>query len=168
MKNKLAFMFGGGVLGFLILIAVSAVTGARPWETHPTDTLAGAAVAQPFAMVAQVHAQQMPEGMMKGGMEKGMTPDTMMMSGMMAQQQETAKLIDQLTTSFAAVEAEKDPTNLKTKLAEHGALLKQLQTKSQESMRMMHEHMTACPMMKGEMMKGGMMDGGMMKGDIKK
>src|SRR5712692_7396201 len=42
-----------------------------------------------------------------------------------------AKLVDQLLKSFAAIEAEKDPAPLQQKLAEHGSLLKELQTKGQ-------------------------------------
>jgi hypothetical protein len=61
-------------------------------------------------------------GMMSGDM---MTQMPKMMMG----QTETGKLVDQLVKSFTAIEAEKDPAALKGKLAEHGALLKELQTK---------------------------------------
>ena len=69
----------------------------------------------------------------------GMTSPDMMPQHeqMMSQHQETAKVIDQLVNSFSALENEKDPAVLKTKLAEHGALLKQLQSKFQESSGMM-------------------------------
>jgi hypothetical protein len=58
-------------------------------------------------------------------------------------QGETAKLVDQLTKSFAAIEAEKDSAKLKEKLAEHGSLLKELQTKVQAQTHMMErmQHM---------------------------
>jgi hypothetical protein len=56
-------------------------------------------------------------------------------------QDETRKLLDQLLTSFAAIEAEKDPVALKQKLAEHGALLKKLQTQVQARSHMMDMHM---------------------------
>ena len=52
---------------------------------------------------------------------------------MMAQHQELGKVIDQLFGSFSALESEKDPAILKQKLAEHGALLKELLRKYQES-----------------------------------
>ena len=56
---------------------------------------------------------------------------------MMSQHQELGKLIDRLNTSFAALEDEKNPTLLKKKLAEHGALLKELQSKFQQNSGMM-------------------------------
>lgn len=58
---------------------------------------------------------------------------------MMKGQQETAKLVEQLAQSFAAIEAEKDPATLAQKLAAHGALLKELQTKTQAHGKMMDE-----------------------------
>jgi len=69
----------------------------------------------------------------------GMTSPDMMSQHqqMMSQHQELGTLIDQLTKSFAALEIEKDPAVLKTRLAEHGALLKQLQSKFQQSSGMM-------------------------------
>ena len=70
------------------------------------------------------------------------------MSEMMPGNGETAKLVDQLSQSLAAIEAEKDPAALQQKLAAHGALLKELQTKLQTQAQMMHQHM------------GGMMTGG--------
>jgi hypothetical protein len=73
-----------------------------------------------------------------GGMMAGK-----MMPQMMMGQNETGKLVDQLIKSFAAIEAEKDPAALKAKLAEHSALLKELQTKVQgQAHRMeMMQHM---------------------------
>ena len=59
---------------------------------------------------------------------------------MMAGKADVAKLVDQLVTGFAALENEKDPAALKTKLAEHGKLLKELQSKIQAESQMM-EHM---------------------------
>jgi hypothetical protein len=67
-----------------------------------------------------------------------MSPDMMTQhQQMMSQHQELAKLVDQLNQSFAALENEKDPTLLRKKLAEHGALLKQLHNKFQQSSGMM-------------------------------
>src|ERR1700674_134475 len=58
--------------------------------------------------------------------------DKTMMPGkmpqMMTTQQEVSTLANQLLKSFATIENEKDPTVLQKKLAEHGALLKELQT----------------------------------------
>jgi hypothetical protein len=65
---------------------------------------------------------------------------------MMADKDETAKLIEQVGTSFAAVEAEKDPVALRDKLAAHGTLVKQLQAKLDGQKKMESE-------MKSEMKK---------------
>lgn len=76
-----------------------------------------------------------------------------MMSGnMMMGQNETGKLVEQLMRSFAAIEAEKDPAALREKLAEHGALLKDLQTKVQTQSHMMDmmQHMMGGTKMGGE------------------
>jgi Fe-S cluster assembly scaffold protein SufB len=74
-----------------------------------------------------------------------------MMSGMhqmMAGNSETAKLVDRLVTGNAAIQAEKDPAVIQKKLAEQGALLKELQTRLQAQTQMMQQHM------------GGVMTGG--------
>jgi len=64
---------------------------------------------------------------------------------------ETGNLVDRLTKSFAAIEAEKDPAALKGKLAEHGALLKELQknVQSQSHMMDMMQHMMGGSMIGG-------------------
>ena len=56
---------------------------------------------------------------------------------MMTQHQEMENLIDQLIKSFSVLENEKDPALLKKELAEHAALLKELQSKFQQSSAMM-------------------------------
>ena len=67
----------------------------------------------------------------------------MMQQMMMKDQAATSKLVDQLVQGFAAIEAEKDPAVLTQKLAEHGALLKELQVKVQAHSQMMEmmQHM---------------------------
>jgi hypothetical protein len=81
----------------------------------------------------------------KAGKTDGMMSGDMMsqMPQMMIGQSETAKLVDLLTKSLAAIEAEKDPAKLKDKLAEHGSLLKELQMKVQAQSHMMElmQHM---------------------------
>jgi hypothetical protein len=72
-----------------------------------------------------------------------------MMSQTMTGQSETAKLVDQLMKSFAAIETENDPTALRDKLAEHALLLTKLQTTVQAQSRRMD--------MMQNMMSGGMM-----------
>lgn len=79
--------------------------------------------------------------------------ESMPMGDMMAHQQEMGKLTNQLMESFTALENEKDPSRIKTRQAEHRALLEQLQGKIKERadlMQKMAEHMKSCPMMKSE------------------
>ena len=77
--------------------------------------------------------------------------DSAKMAGMMSSRDEAGKLVDQLVKNFEAIEAETDPTALKTELAEHRAILLQLQTKVHDQAKMM------------EMMRH-MMDGNMTGG----
>ena len=98
-----------------------------------------------------------------GGMMSGNMMSQMMsrMPPMMMGQNDTARLVEQLRTSFAAIEAEKNPTARKKKLAAHGALLDELQTKvgAQSHMMDMMQHMMGGAMMGGEN-KGGEDKGG--------
>lgn len=89
------------------------------------------------------------------GKTGGMTSGNMMtqMPKMMVSQTEIGKLVDQLTKSFAAIEAEKDPAALKAKLGEYGALLKELESKVQSQSHMMQHVM-------GGSMMGGTQTGG--------
>ena len=82
--------------------------------------------------------------MRTGGMTSGK-----MMSQTIRGQSETSKLVDQLMKSFAAIDTENDPTALRKKLAEHGLVLKELQTTVQAQSRRMD--------MMQRMMSGGMM-----------
>ena len=69
---------------------------------------------------------------------------------MMAHHQEIEKLVNQLTQSLAALENEKDPAVLRSKLAEDRVLLEQFQAKlrqGREMMQGMADHMKTCPMM---------------------
>lgn len=77
------------------------------------------------------------------------------MMPMMAAHAEAAKLADQLVTSFAAIENEKNAKVRNEKLAEHGKLLKELQANLKGQSQMM-EHMH------------GMMMGGAKSGDDSK
>lgn len=60
-------------------------------------------------------------------------------SEMMGGHREVAQLVDRLAQSFAAIQAEKNPAALTKALAEHGALLKELQTKIQAHGAMMEK-----------------------------
>ena len=73
-----------------------------------------------------------------------------MMGPMMAHHQQMSELMNKLTQSMAALESEKDPAALKSKLAEHRALLEQMRTQMTQQSGMM-QRMAAqagnCPMM---------------------
>ena len=122
MKRTMAVVFGAALL-------VTGVT-AQHEEHHPEAT-------PPADKAAPGKMSQMPQVMMPEMMTK--------------MQGETAKLVDQLAKSFAAIETEKDPVVLNNKLAEHGALLKGLQAKLLQQSQMM-DQMT-------EMMRGHMLEG---------
>ena len=99
-----------------------------------SKTLIASLVIAAFSLlVIRVAAQHSEHS--QGGMT---SPDIMPQhEQMMSQHQELGKMIDQLNKNFSTLENEKDPAVLKPKLAEHGALLKQLQSKFQESSGMM-------------------------------
>jgi hypothetical protein len=83
------------------------------------------------------------------------------MPQMMTTQQEISTLADQLLKTFPAIENEKDPVVLQKKLAEHRALLKELQTELLGQSQMMEK-------MRGQMMMMGHMMGSMMGDEQKK
>jgi hypothetical protein len=99
-------------------------------------------------------------GMISGNMMSQMPQMMAQMPQMMMGQNETGKLVDRLMTSLAAIETEKNPTARRKKLAEHGMLLKELQTQVQsQSHRMdMMQHMMFGSMMDGKMMGGAATD----------
>jgi hypothetical protein len=94
-----------------------------------------------------------------GQADTGKTGDVMA-GNMMSQtsrsmigQDEIGELVEQLNASFAAIESEQNQASLQKKLAEHGKLIKELQTKVQAKshmMEMMHQHMTGVAMTGGE------------------
>jgi hypothetical protein len=90
--------------------------------------------------VAQQEEHQHPADSKMSNMECCKSMD---MHQMMAGHGEAAKLVDQLVASLAAIETAKDGKARKQKLAEHGALLKELQTKLQAQDQMMQQHMGA-------------------------
>lgn len=73
--------------------------------------------------------------------------------GMMAHHAEMTKLLDELSESLTALEAEKDPAIMKKKLAEHRVLIERMQNRMKECSEMMQQmsgHMEKCPMMRSE------------------
>lgn len=83
--------------------------------------------------------QVAPPDKAEAGKAGGMMSGNMMsqMPQMMMAQNETAKLVDRLVTSFVAIEAEKNPAALRVKLNEHNSLLRELQSKVQAQSHMM-------------------------------
>jgi hypothetical protein len=127
MRNILVGVFAAATL---------LVTGvvAQHDEHHPAQATPATDKAGSMPMMGQMSGQM---GQMMG-----------QMMPMMAAHNEAAKLADQLVNGFAAIENEKDAKVRNEKLAEHGRLLKELQTKLQGQSQMMGH-------MRG-MMMGGM------------
>ena len=108
--------------------------------------LAAAALALFVGGIAAQH-QHPPSTTSKPETKADMSKD------MMAHHQEMQKLVDQLQQSFDAIEVEKDASALKEMMAEHRALIQQLQGRMKQCSEMsakMSEHMRMCPMMKSE------------------
>ena len=102
------------------------------------------------AGVAAQSAGQTTQGQPSPGMmSRGMMGQGMM-GPMMTHHQQMSELMNKLTQSMAALESEKDPAALKSKLAEHRALLEQMRTQMTQQSGMM-QRMAAqagnCPMM---------------------
>jgi hypothetical protein len=80
-------------------------------------------------------------------------PGGMAMCQHMMAQQEVSDLIDNAVRTFETARRETDPAALKSKLAEHSALLKELQTKMAQARCPMQQGMGSgemtCPMMGG-------------------
>jgi hypothetical protein len=80
---------------------------------------------------------------------QGMTGGAMM-NQMTTRHQQMTELMNKLTQSMAALESEKDPAALKSKLAEHRALLEQMRTQMTQQggmMQRMAAQVQNCPMM---------------------
>ncbi len=90
------------------------------------------------AQQSQTNQNQSQPGMMRGGMMGQNMMGTM--HGMMGNQQQMFALMEKLMASLKAIQDEKDPAALKSKLAEHQALLNQ-----------MHDQMTRQGAMMGNM-----------------
>ncbi|MBI4455950.1 MAG: hypothetical protein HY644_08635 [Acidobacteria bacterium] len=122
----------------------AAITVAKRTLIKPKIMIATLLVAAVFLFAFRATAQHSEHH--QGGM---MSQDMMTQhQKMMAQHQDIENLIDQLLKSFSVLENEKDPGLLKKKLAEHGALLKELQSKFQQSSGMMNMgHMSEHRMM---------------------
>ena len=90
-----------------------------------------------------MHQGMMGQGKMNGGMN--------MMGQMSSHHQRVTTLMNKLMQSMDAIQSEKDPAALKSKLAEHEALLKQMRaemTQQGAMMKSMSSQMKAnCPAM---------------------
>ena len=113
MRNTLIVVFAAATL---------AITGVVAQQAGPpADRSAGMPMGQMMGNMGQ----------MMGQMNHMMGQMTGQMGPMMATNANAAKLADQLVNGFAAIENEKDAKVRNEKLAEHGKLLKELQTKLQ-------------------------------------
>ncbi len=102
----------------------------------------------PVVVIAAQHPEHNPAQPTPKAESKAAKP-----GAMMTLHQEMHTFVDQLIQSFTALEQEKDPEVLKKKMAEHRALLQQLQSKLKqcsETMGKMRKHMKKCPMLRSE------------------
>ncbi|MBI2817893.1 MAG: hypothetical protein HYX72_13240 [Acidobacteria bacterium] len=83
-----------------------------------------------FAFVIRIAAQNPSTQHQMPGHMAGMSGPCPMMGG--PQHEQMAKLMDQVNKSAAALEKESNPAALKKKVAEHAAIVKQLDTKFQQ------------------------------------
>ena len=108
----------------------------------------------------QATQDQTKPGMMGQSM-MGMMQMMGMMGQMTAQNQDMSEMMKKLIQSMTAIQSEKDPAALKSKLAEHAALLDQMRSKMMQHGDMMRKMSGMIPaMMSGMMdsMMSGMMD----------
>jgi hypothetical protein len=132
------------VLTITFLAAVLLAFGIGAAAQHSHDH------SQDQAQQDQPAQGQSSPGMMGGGMMgqgagqgKGMM-DGDMMSQMATHHQQMSELMNKLMQSMAAIQSEKDPEALKSKLAEHKALLDQMHSQMMQQGKKME-------MMSGQM-----------------
>ena len=82
---------------------------------------------------AQNPSVQNPPGMMNGGMGRMMG----MMGQMTTHHQQMSDLMNKLMESMTAIQTEKDPAKLQSKMAEHRALLEQMWSQMMQQGSMM-------------------------------
>jgi hypothetical protein len=116
MRNKV--MKVGMLAAVLAVFAVGAV--AQHEEHHPQGQ-----ASQPQSQTAP--SQPGAPGMMSGGM----------MGQMTKHHQQMSELMNKLMESMVAIQEEKDPDALKSKLAEHSALLKEMHDQMMQQGTMM-------------------------------
>ncbi|HEY7680548.1 MAG TPA: hypothetical protein VIC04_08535 [Terriglobia bacterium] len=122
-------------LAFLVLGAILIAPGAgAQHEEHANQTKPEAGSPAPPMMPGGM----MSGGMMSGGMMSGMAMCQQTATGeAMCPHQEMKGLVQQVVTSFEAIQKEQNPATLKSKLAEHGTLLNKLLAASQKTCPMM-------------------------------
>jgi hypothetical protein len=101
---------------------------------------------------AQINGGMMRGGMMGQGQVAGGQGQTMMgqyMNQMLARHQQMSELMDRLTESMAAMQTEKNPAALATKMAEHRALIEQMQKLMNTQGGMMSQFTQGCPVVSG-------------------
>ncbi len=95
----------------------------------------------------QTTQSQSQPGMMGGGMMgQGAGQGQGMMGQMTAHHQQMSTLVNKVMESMAAIQSEKDPEALKSKLAEHQVLLNQMQGQMMQQGKMMSGQVEqSCP-----------------------
>jgi hypothetical protein len=134
MRYKILEM--GMLAGVLAVFAVGAV--AQREEHHPDS--------QATQPQAQTPTEPQP-GMMGGGMTGGMMS---MMGQMTNQNQQMSDMVAKMTQNMAAMQNEKDPTKIKTMMADQQAMLEQMRGQMMKQGNMMQNSsgmmMKNCPM----------------------
>lgn len=115
------------------ILSVSATSVAPQSSTQSTPS-------QNQTQPGMMHQGMMGQGGMSGGMmgQGKMDGGTMGMMGQMStHHQQMTTLMNKLMQSMPAIQSEKDPAALKSKLAEHDALLKQMRAEMTKQGAMM-------------------------------
>jgi hypothetical protein len=92
---------------------------------------------------AQTNGGMMGQSQMMGGQGQAMMGQYM--NQMLARHQQMSELMNKLTESMAAMQAEKNPAALATKMAEHRALIEQMQKLMNTQGGMMSQFTQGCP-----------------------
>ena len=143
----------------ILTAALITFASGNAFAQHDHHSDAGATQAQPTPQTTPAQPTAPAKGMMggsNGAMEGDMkageaqSADTKssemgMMAKMQDREKQTSNLIARLKSSMDAIDTEKNPTALKQKLADHRALLEQLQKQTSEPKCDMMKNMSGMP-----------------------
>ena len=143
MKTKI--LTGTLLMAALLAIGIKAAPQQSP-AAQPQQDQATPAQQQPGMMGCG-------QGMMMGQGQGMMGQGQGMMGQMSTHHKQMTTLMNKLIASMTAIQSEKDPAALKTKLAEHKALLEKMRGNMMSQGKMMQkmsgEMMQNCPAMNG-------------------